>query len=46
MKAGQRGKFTALSVFIKKSERSYASNLTAYLKALEQKKKKNKHTQE
>jgi hypothetical protein len=33
-----KGKFIALSVFIKKLERSHSSNLTAYLKALEQSK--------
>ena len=37
MKAVLRGKFIALSVFVKKLERSYTSNLTAHLKALEQK---------
>ena len=31
-----RGKFIALSAFIKIVERFYTSNLTAYLKALEQ----------
>ena len=33
MKAVLRGKFIALSAFIKKLERSHTSNLTAYLKA-------------
>ena len=37
MKAVLRGKFIALSAFIKKLERSHTSNLTAHLKALEQK---------
>jgi hypothetical protein len=37
MKAVLRGKFTALSVLVKKLERSYTSNLTAHLRALEQK---------
>ena len=40
MKPVLRGKFIALSAFIKKLERSYTSNLTAHLKALEKKKKK------
>jgi hypothetical protein len=31
------GKFIALNAFIKKLERSHTSNLTAHLKALEQK---------
>jgi hypothetical protein len=31
-----RGKFIALSAFIKKLERSYSSNLTLHLKVLEQ----------
>jgi hypothetical protein len=35
MKAVLRGKFIALSVFIKNLVRSHASNLTAHLKALE-----------
>ena len=35
MKAVLRGKFIALSTLIKKLERSYKSNLTAYLRALE-----------
>ena len=37
MKAVLRGKFIALSAFIKKLERSYTSNLTTHLKTLEQK---------
>ena len=37
MEAVLRGKFIALSAFIKKIERSHTSNLTAYLKALGQK---------
>ena len=37
MKAVLKGKFIALSAFIKKLERSHTSNLTAHLKALEQK---------
>jgi hypothetical protein len=37
MKTVLRGKFIALSVSIKKLERSHISNLTAHLKALEQK---------
>jgi hypothetical protein len=37
MKAAFRGQFIALSSFIKKLERSHSSNLTAHLKALEQK---------
>jgi hypothetical protein len=37
MKAVLIGKFTALSALVKKLERSYTSNLTAHLKALEQK---------
>jgi len=32
-----RGKFIALSALVKKLERSYTSNLTAHLRALEQK---------
>jgi hypothetical protein len=32
-----RGKFIAISVFIRKLQRFYISNLTAHLKALEQK---------
>jgi hypothetical protein len=35
MKAVLRGKFIAVSAFIKKLERSYTSSLTAHLKALE-----------
>jgi hypothetical protein len=38
MKVVLRGKFIALSTFIKKSERSHTINLQAHLKALEQKK--------
>ena len=37
MKAVLRGKFIALSAFIKKLERPHTSNLTAHMKALEQK---------
>ena len=37
MKAVLRGKLIALSAFKKKLERAYTSNLTAHLKALEQK---------
>ena len=37
MKAVLRGKFIALSALVKKLERSYTSNLTAHLRALEQK---------
>jgi hypothetical protein len=37
MKAVVRGKFIALSVLVKKRERSYTNNLTAHLRALEQK---------
>jgi hypothetical protein len=37
MKAVLRGKFIALSAYIKKLERSHTSNLTTHLKALEQK---------
>ena len=37
MKAVKRGKFKALSAFIKKLENSYTSNIIAYLKALEHK---------
>jgi hypothetical protein len=36
MKAVLRGKFIALSAFIKNLERYYTSNLTTHLKALEQ----------
>ena len=35
MKAALRGKFIALGAFIKKLERSHASNLSAHLKPLE-----------
>ena len=38
MKALLRGKFIALSALLKKMERSYTNNLTAHLRALEQKK--------
>ena len=44
MKVVLRGKFIALSAFIKKFKSSY-SNFTAYLKLLEQQ-NKSKHTQE
>jgi hypothetical protein len=37
MEAVRRGKFIALSALVKKMERSYTNNLTAYLRALEQK---------
>jgi hypothetical protein len=37
MKEVLRGKFIALSAFIKKLERSHTSNLTTHLKSLEQK---------
>jgi hypothetical protein len=37
MKVMLRGKFITLRAFLKKLERSHISNLTAYLKALEQK---------
>jgi len=37
MKAVLRRKFIALSAIVKQLERSYTNNLTAYLKALEQK---------
>ena len=37
MKAVLRGKFIALSALIKKLEASYTNNLTAHLRALEQK---------
>jgi hypothetical protein len=37
MKAMLRGKFITLSALIKKLERSYTSNLTAHLRAIEQK---------
>jgi hypothetical protein len=43
MKAVLRGKFKALSAFIKKLERSYTSNFTIHLIALE---KRSKHTKE
>jgi hypothetical protein len=36
-KAARRGKFIVLSALIKKLERSFTSNLTTHLKALEQK---------
>jgi hypothetical protein len=37
IKAVLRGKFIALSALVKKLERSYTNNLTAYLRALQQK---------
>ena len=37
MKAVLRGKFIALSAYIKKVEKSHTRDLTAHLKALEQK---------
>ena len=37
VKAVLRGKFIAISAFIKKLEKSYSSNLTAQLEALEEK---------
>jgi hypothetical protein len=37
MKAVLRGKFIALSTFVKILERCYTSNLTAQMKGLEQK---------
>ena len=37
MKAVLRGKFIALNTPVKKLERSYTNNLTAHLRALEQK---------
>jgi hypothetical protein len=37
MKAVLRGKFITLSALVKKLERSYTNNLTAHLRALEQK---------
>ena len=37
MKAVLRGKFIELSALVKKLERSYTNNLTAHLRALEQK---------
>jgi hypothetical protein len=37
VKAVLRGKFIALSTFIKKLERSYTSNLTTHLNPLEEK---------
>ena len=36
MKVVLRGKFIALSALVKKWERSYTNNLTAHLRALEQ----------
>ena len=41
MKAVLKGKFIALSAFIKKLERTHTGNLTAHLKALGKKKKAN-----
>jgi hypothetical protein len=38
MKTMLRGKFISLSALVKKLERSYMNNLTAYLRALEKKK--------
>ena len=38
LKAGLKGEFIALSAHIKKVEKAHTSDLTAYLKALEQKK--------
>ena len=40
MKIVLRGKFITLSALVKKLERSYTSNLTAHLRALEQKRSK------
>jgi hypothetical protein len=37
MKTALRGKFIALRVFVKKLEKSYTNNLTAHLRAVEQK---------
>jgi hypothetical protein len=37
MKDVLRGKFIALSILVKKLERSYTNNLTAHLRSLEQK---------
>jgi hypothetical protein len=37
MKTGLRGKSIVLHAFIRKLERSYTNNLTAYLKALQEK---------
>ena len=37
MNAGLRGKFIALSAYIKKVEKSHTRDITAHLKALEQK---------
>jgi hypothetical protein len=42
MRAVLRGKFIALSALVKKLERSYANNLTAHLRALEQKEARNR----
>ena len=44
MKAVLRGKFIALNAYIKKLEKSHTSELTEYLKTLEQ--QKSKFTQE
>jgi hypothetical protein len=41
MKAVLRGKFIATRALVKKMERSYTSNLTVYLKSLQEKKKAN-----
>jgi hypothetical protein len=50
MKAVLKGKLIALSILIKKLERSYTSNLTAWLKAVEQQQQEqqqqSKYTQE
>jgi hypothetical protein len=40
MKAVLRGKFIALNALVKKLKRSYSSNLTSYLRVLEQKRSK------
>ena len=44
MKAVLRGKFLALSAYIKKMEKAHISNFTAQLKALENKRKQT-HTE-
>ena len=43
MKAVLRGKFIALSAHLKKTEKAHIGDLTAHLKALEKKKKKQTH---